>query len=127
MSGLKSLFSFRTIVLLTKSIFVDRDFNSSPFTMSFNEVSSNLVFEFTNTSANATSYRWDFGGSYSATTTNARIAYTSSDVTNFSKMAVNSVKEKYSALCILKLKSQVFKAPLPPRQTYFSCAHARHH
>ena len=46
-------------------------------------IGSNLVFDFTNTSTNATSYRWDFGGGYSATTINARMAYTTADVTNF--------------------------------------------
>ena len=46
-------------------------------------IGSNLVFDFTNTSTNATSYRWDFGGGYSATTTNSRIAYTTTDLVNF--------------------------------------------
>ena len=46
-------------------------------------IGSNLVFDFTNTSTNATSYRWDFGGGYSATTTNGHIAYTTIDVVNF--------------------------------------------
>jgi len=46
-------------------------------------IGSNLVFDFINTSTNATSYRWDFGGGYSATTTNGHIAYTTIDVVNF--------------------------------------------
>ncbi len=46
-------------------------------------IGSNLVFDFINTSTNATSYRWDFGGGYSATTTNGHIAYTTMDVVNF--------------------------------------------
>lgn len=46
-------------------------------------IGSNLVFEMTNTSTNATSYIWDFGGEYTDTTTNGRIAYTATDVNNF--------------------------------------------
>lgn len=46
-------------------------------------IGSNLVFDFTNTSTNATSYRWDFGGGYSAATTNGHIAYTTLDVDDF--------------------------------------------
>jgi PKD repeat protein len=46
-------------------------------------IGSNLVFDFTNSSSNATTYRWDFGGGYSATTTNGHIAYTTTDIVNF--------------------------------------------
>ena len=49
-------------------------------------IGSNLVFDFTNTSTNATSYRWDFGGGYSATTTNAHISYTSTNLADFFTM-----------------------------------------
>lgn len=43
-------------------------------------IGSNLVFDFTNTSTNATSYRWDFGGSYTATTVNGHVVYTAADL-----------------------------------------------
>lgn len=46
-------------------------------------IGSNLVFDFTNTSTNATSYRWDFGGGYTTTTTNGHIAYTTTDLVDF--------------------------------------------
>ena len=46
-------------------------------------IGSNLVFDFTNTSTNATSYRWDFGGGYTTTTTNGHIAYTTIDLVDF--------------------------------------------
>ncbi|MFN8283019.1 MAG: hypothetical protein U0U67_07370 [Chitinophagales bacterium] len=52
-------------------------------------IGSNLVFDFTNTSTNATSYRWDFGGGYSSTTTNGHIAYTTADLSNF--FSVNAI------------------------------------
>jgi len=51
-------------------------------------IGSNLVFNFTNTSTNATTYRWDFGGGYSATTTNGYISYTSADLTDFFTLSV---------------------------------------
>ncbi|HUM53233.1 MAG TPA: hypothetical protein PK431_15515 [Chitinophagales bacterium] len=46
-------------------------------------IGSNLVFDFTNTSSNATTYRWDFGGGYTTTETNGHIAYTTTDLVNF--------------------------------------------
>jgi hypothetical protein len=46
-------------------------------------IGSNLVFDFTNTSTNATNYRWDFGGGYTTTTTNGHIAYTTTDLVDF--------------------------------------------
>lgn len=90
---MKNLKTIAIIAIVILAVSCKKDKTISPnlpqanFTISDDTIpygiGSNLVFEFTNTSANATSYRWDFGGSYSATTTNARIAYTSSDVTNF--------------------------------------------
>ena len=46
-------------------------------------IGSNLVFSFSNTSTNATTYIWDFGGGYTATTTNGNISYTSTDLADF--------------------------------------------
>ena len=80
-----------TIVILAVSCKKDNAINPNSPIANFTIVNdtipygigSNLVFDFTNTSTNATSYRWDFGGGYSATTTNGRIAYTTTDLVNF--------------------------------------------
>lgn len=84
------LFSILTIIILTvscKNKNVNPNLPVANFTADNDTIpygiGSNLVFNFTNTSSNATTYRWDFGGGYSATTTNGFISYTTTDLTDF--------------------------------------------
>ena len=89
------LFSILTIILLAVSC-KNKDVNPNLPVANFTAdndtipygIGSNLVFNFTNTSSNATTYRWDFGGGYSATTTNGYISYTSADLTDFFTLSV---------------------------------------
>ena len=89
------LFSILTIILLAVSC-KNKDVNPNLPVANFTAdndtipygIGSNLVFNFTNTSTNATTYRWDFGGGYSATTTNGYISYTSADLTDFFTLSV---------------------------------------
>jgi PKD repeat protein len=89
------LFSILIIILLAVSC-KNKDVNPNLPVANFTAdndtipygIGSNLVFNFTNTSSNATTYRWDFGGGYSATTTNGYISYTTTDLTEFFTLSV---------------------------------------
>lgn len=102
MKNLK-LFSILTIILLAVSC-KNKDVNPNLPVANFTAdndtipygIGSNLVFNFTNTSSNATTYRWDFGGGYSATTTNGYISYTSADLTDFFTMVTLSGTNYFS-------------------------------
>ena len=97
------LFSILTIILLAVSC-KNKDvnpnlpvanFTADNYTIPYG-IGSNLVFNFTNTSTNATTYRWDFGGGYSATTTNGYISYTSADLTDFFTLSVFAAGNLYT-------------------------------
>ena len=86
------LFSILTIIILTVSC-KNKDVNPNLPVANF---TADLVFNFTNTSSNATTYRWDFGGGYSATTTNGYISYTSADLTDFFTLSVFAAGNLYT-------------------------------
>lgn len=65
-----------------KSILPIANFNILNDTIPYG-IGSSLVFQFTNTSTNATSYSWNFGGGYTSTEVSPSYSYTTADVSSF--------------------------------------------